>query len=98
MKYINPFRTLAEILQTVRYLEKGQVTIMAKIDDLQAVLDSIPPVLDAISADEGNLMAEITALRDQIAGGGVVTAAQMQKALDSATAIKTRLDAIDTTV
>jgi capsule polysaccharide export protein KpsE/RkpR len=98
MWLINPVRILAEILQTVRRLEDKEEVIMAKIDDVQAVLDSIPPVLDAIAADEGKLMAEIQALKDQIAAGGTVTEAQLQAALDSATAIKARLDAIDTTV
>ena len=71
---------------------------MVKIGDFQAVLDSIPPLLDAIVADEQKLMDEIKALKDQIAAGGTVSEAELQAALDSATAIKARLEAIDTTV
>lgn len=98
IKFYNPFRVLAEILSAVGRVEERQVEIMATIDDLQKTLNSIPPVLDAISADEAKLMADIQALKDQIAAGSPATEAQLQAALDAATAIKTRLDAIDVSV
>ena len=64
---------------------------MAKIDEVQAVLDSIPPVLDAIAADEAKLAADLKACID----AGTATPEQLQKAFDAAVAIKARLDAID---
>lgn len=94
--------TLRDVIESLRKLGtkinlilKKENQIMATIDDLQAVLDAIPPVLDAIVADETQLMADLQALKDQIANGSTVTEAQVQSALDKATAIKGRLDAID---
>lgn len=79
-------------------LERKVDWIMAKLEDLEAALDAIPPVIAKIAADEAVLMAEIQALKDQIAAGGTITEAQLQSALDKAVAIKGGLDSVDATV
>ncbi len=84
----NPFTILGEI-----YRREG--TIMAKLDDVQAALDAIPPVLDAIAADEAKQATEIQALKDIIAAGGTITEAQLDPLLARANEIKARVDAID---
>lgn len=71
---------------------------MAKLEDVQAVLDSIPPVLQNIVADEAKQAADIQALKDQIAAGGTITEAQLDPLLERANAIKAAADAIDVSV
>jgi len=71
---------------------------MSKFDDFKAVLDAIPPVIDAIAADQQGLVDEIKALKDAVGGGGVITEGQMQELQDLASAIKSRLDAVDASV
>ncbi len=89
--FYNPFTILGEIY------ERGEI-IMAKIDDVQAALDAIPPVLDAIAADEAKQAAEIQSLKDIIAAGGTITEAQLDPLLARANEIKARVDAIDVSV
>ena len=79
-------------------LERKVDIIMGKIEDLEAVLDGIPPVIAKIAADEAVLADEIKALKDQVAAGSAATEAQLQSALDKANAIKTSLDTVDATV
>jgi hypothetical protein len=67
----------------------------ATIDDVNAVLDSIPVFIDGIVADEAAQMVEIQALKDQVAAGSAVTAAQLQSVFDKSKAIKDRLEAVD---
>jgi hypothetical protein len=71
---------------------------MATFAEVKAVLDAIPAVIDAIAADQATLVDEIKALKDGAAGGSVVTAAELQELQDLASAIKTRLDAVDASV
>ena len=71
---------------------------MAKLDELQAALDAIPPVLDSIVADEAKQASEIQALKDIIANGGTITEAQLDPILARANEIKAKVDAIDVSI
>mgnify|MGYP001463891271 CR=1 FL=1 len=76
---------------------KGE-TIMATLQEITDKLAAIPPVLDAIVADEQGLRDQIAALQAQIAAGGTITEAQLDPILAQADAVLARLQAIDAAV
>lgn len=77
--------------------ERGKL-LMALVDDLKNVLDGIPLVIDQIATDQAGLISEIALLKDQVTNGGAATPAQLAALLDSANAVKTRLEAVDARV
>ncbi len=87
-------KLILEILNIVKSLAKGQCEIMSKVEDVKAVLDSIGPVIDAIAADSAKLVADLKACVD----AGSASEAQLQELFDSASAIKSRLEAVDASV
>jgi hypothetical protein len=91
-------RLLMDILEETHCVSERLGELMAKFDDVKAVLDAIPPVIDAIAADQATLVDEIKALKDGVGSGTVVTEAQLQELQDLASAIKARLDSVDASV
>jgi outer membrane murein-binding lipoprotein Lpp len=82
---------LVEILCDIK--TKGD-NIMATVDELNAKLDAIPPVLDAIAADE-------QALKDMIAGlqaNQPVSQAQLDEMTAKVDAVLSRVQGIDASV
>ena len=71
---------------------------MSLVDDIKATQVATNVAIDSIAADESALVAEIQALKDQIAAGSPATVEDLQGILDGANAIKGRLDALDATV
>ena len=71
---------------------------MSSVDELSAKLDAIPPVLDAIQADEEAQKVEIQALKDQIAAGTPVTQEQLDSLNAKADAVLARVQGIDASV
>lgn len=71
---------------------------MATVEQVQGVLDSVEPVIDAVAADEAKQAAEIQRLKDVIAAGGTITEAQLDPLLERANSIKARVDALDLSV
>jgi len=91
-------KTLAEILSTVRQIELQGDLIMATQQQLSDKLDAIPPILDAIVADEQVLKDEIQALKDQLAAGTPVTQEQLDSLDTKAAGVLSRLQGIDASV
>jgi hypothetical protein len=72
--------------------------IMATQQELSDKLDAIPPILDAIVADEQVLKDEIKALKDQLAAGTPVTQEQLDSLDAKAAGVLSRLQGIDASV
>jgi hypothetical protein len=99
MRVKNTRRLVLDLLGEVHCISERLDILMAKFDDVKAVLDSIPPVIDAIAADQAVLVEKIRVLEAGVADGSmVVTEAQLQELQDLASAIKTRLDSVDASV
>ncbi len=79
-------------------IHRQGVNIMATVDELNAKMDAIPPVLDAIEADTNGLKTQIQALSDQIAAGTPVTQQQLDALVVKADSILTRTQSIDASV
>lgn len=71
---------------------------MATVDEVNAKLDAIPPVLDNIAADVQAQKDEIQALKDQIAQGNPVTQEQLDSLDSKASSILNRVQGIDASV
>jgi len=67
---------------------------MATVDELNAKLDAIPPVLDNITTDVQSLKDQIAALT----AGQPVSQAQLDEMTAKADAVLTRLQGIDASV
>ncbi len=86
------------VIKTLTAMHRQGVTIMATVDELNAKMDAIPPVLDAIEADTNGLKKQIQALSDQIAAGTPVTQAQLDALTIKADGIVNRVQSIDASV
>lgn len=71
---------------------------MATVQELMDKMNAIPPVLDAITADQEALKAEIQALKDQIVAGTPVSQEQLDALDAQAAAVLSRLQGIDASV
>jgi len=95
--FFNLFRRSSNHRLLLEILEK-ELIIMSTVSDLNAKLDAIPPVLDAIQLDEEALKTEIQALKDQIAAGTPVTQEQLDSLDAKAASVLSRLQTIDASV
>jgi len=86
------------VVETLTDLQAKGEKIMSSVDELNAKLDAIPPVLDAIQADEEAQKVEIQALKDQIAAGTPVTQEQLDSLNAKADAVLARVQGIDASV
>lgn len=81
------------IKDEVGLVVEGIQSIMATLEELNAALGAISPILDKISADTDNLIAQLAS----IPPGGLTPEQQaaIDSAVESANAISARLQAID---
>jgi len=86
------------VVEILAEIKKQGEKIMSSVDELNAKLDAIPPVLDAIQADEEAQKVEIQALKDQIAAGTPVTQEQLDSLNAKADAVLARVQGIDASV
>jgi cell division protein FtsB len=86
------------VVKTLTAIHRQGVNIMATVDELNAKMDAIPPVLDAIEADTNGLKAQIQTLSDQIAAGTPVSQAQLDALVVKADGIVNRVQSIDAEV
>jgi hypothetical protein len=91
------YRTLTEILTTVKRMDEREVIFMAtvkeQLDSVSASLDAAGTALDNIAADEAAQTKLITDLQAQIAAGAVITAEQLQPLVDKSAAIAAKASA-----
>lgn len=89
---------LTELHKVTSQILEKENTIMAKVIDLEAKLDSIAKIVESVAVDQTELKNEIQALKDQVAAGGTITEAQLDSPLAKATALEARLQGIDASV
>jgi hypothetical protein len=76
---------------------KGGKKTMA-LDDAKSQLAAVGSVIEVIAADQATFIAAMADLTKQVADGTPATQAELQELVVSATAIKDRLEAVDTSV
>jgi len=82
-----------EVIRLLKKILKKEDQIMATVQDLTTVLSAISSEVDKVSADTDNLLSQLA----NIPTGGMTLEQQaaIDSAVESATAIATRLQAID---
>ncbi len=82
------------VVETLTVLKKEMKNMANTVDELNAKLDAIPPVLDAIAADEQSLKDMIAALQ----AGQPVSQAQLDEMTAKVDAVLSRVQGIDASV
>jgi len=90
---VNVYFHDTEVLRLLKKILKKEEQIMATLQDLGPILASISSEVDKVAADTDNLLSQLA----NIPTGGLSPEQQaaIDSAVESATAIATRLQAID---
>lgn len=68
---------------------------MVSVSEIKAELDSVKLIVTNVAGDVDSLIAQVAALKEQIASGSVATAQDLEEIFASATSIKETLAGLD---